>query len=46
MKDLTSYLFEVETSQNMIIVKRLSITKIGKDTGLVSAVLQVETFET
>jgi len=45
MKDLTSYLFKVETSENMVIVKRLSITKIGKDTGLVSAVLQVETFE-
>ncbi len=45
MKDLTSYLFKVETSENMVIVKRLSITKTGKDTGLVSAVLQVETFE-
>ncbi len=45
MKDLTSYLFNVETSENMVIVKRLSITKTGKDTGLVSAVLQVETFE-
>jgi len=45
MKDLTSYLFKVEISENMIIVKRLSITKTGKDTGLVSAVLQVETFE-
>jgi len=45
LKDLTAYLFKVETSKNMVIVKRLSITKIGKDTGLVSAVLQVETFE-
>ena len=45
LKDLTAYLFKVETSKNMVIVKRLSITKTGKDTGLVSAVLQVETFE-
>jgi general secretion pathway protein M len=45
MKDLTAYLFKVETSENMVIVKRLSVTKTGKDTGLVSAVLQVETFE-
>jgi general secretion pathway protein M len=45
MKDLTSYLFKVETSENMVIVKRLSITKTGKNSGLVTVVLQVETFE-
>jgi general secretion pathway protein M len=45
VKDLTAYLFKVETSPNMLIVKRLSITRTGKDSGLVSAVLQVETFE-
>ncbi len=45
MEDLTSYLFKVETSENMVIVKRLSITKTGKTSGLISAVLQVETFE-
>jgi len=45
LKDLTSYLFKVESSANMLIVKRLSITKTGKDSGLISAVLQVETFE-
>lgn len=45
MKDLTAYLFKVETSNNMVMVKRLSITRTGKDSGLVSAVLQVETFE-
>jgi len=45
VKDLTAYLFKVETSPNMLIVKRLSIIKTGKDSGLISAVLQVETFE-
>ncbi|MBC2715528.1 MAG: type II secretion system protein M [Desulfobacteraceae bacterium] len=45
IKDLTSYLFKVETTENMVIVKRLSIIKTGKNTGLVNAVLQVETFE-
>lgn len=45
LKDLTAYLFKVETSPNMLIVKRLSIIKTGKDSGLISAVLQVETFE-
>ena len=44
MKDLTEYLFQVETSENMVIVRRLSVTKTGKDSGLVTAVLQVETF--
>ena len=45
MKDLTAYLFKVETANNMVMVKRLSITQTGKDSGLVTAVLQVETFE-
>lgn len=45
IKDLTSYLFQVETSENMVIVRRLSITKTGKDSGFVTVVLQVETFE-
>lgn len=45
MQDLTSYLFKVEASDNIVIVKRLSITKAGKASGLVSAVLQVETVE-
>lgn len=44
MKDLSDYLFQVETSDNMVIVRRLSITKTGKDSGLVTCVLQVETF--
>jgi len=45
LKDLTSYLFKVETSENMLILKRLSITKTGKNSSMISAVLQVETFE-
>lgn len=45
MQDLTSYLFKVEASDNIVIVKRLSITKAGKASGLISAVLQVETVE-
>jgi len=45
MEDLTSYLFKVETSKNMVMVKRLSITKTGKLSGLIGAVLQVETME-
>ena len=45
MEDLTSYLFKVETSKNMVMVKRLSITKTEKSSGLIGAVLQVETME-
>lgn len=43
LKDLASYLYRVETSPNMIVVNRLSITKTGSDNGLISAVLQAET---
>jgi len=35
----------VETSKNMVYVKRLSISKTGKLEGFVDAVLQVETVE-
>jgi len=45
MEDLTSYLFKVETSKNMLMIKRLSITKTEKSSGLIGAVLQVETME-
>ena len=46
LKDLTAYLYQVETSPNMIKVKRLSITKDGIDQGLITVVMQVETVET
>jgi general secretion pathway protein M len=46
LKDLTKYLYHVETSENMVIVKRLSIARKGKSEGLIDAVLQVETVET
>ncbi len=45
LKDLTAYLYRVETSPNMIKVKRLSITKDGIDQGLITVVMQVETVE-
>ncbi len=46
MKQLTDYLYRVETSENMVTVKRLSISKTGKQEGFIDAVLQVETYET
>ena len=45
IEDLTSYLFHVETSENMVRVRQLSIIKAGENEGLVSVVMQVETAE-
>ena len=45
LQQLTTYLHMVETSKNMVLVKRLSISKTGKQEGFVDAVLQVETVE-
>ena len=45
LQQLTTYLYMVETSKNMIYVKRLSIVKTGKQEGFMDAVLQVETVE-
>ena len=46
MQQLTSYLHMVETSKNMVRIKKLSISKTGKQEGFIDAVLQVETSET
>jgi len=45
LQQLTSYLHMVETSKNMANIKRLSISKTGKQEGFIDAVLQVETAE-
>ena len=45
LQQLTVYLHMVETSKNMVNVKRLSILKSGKQDGFIDAVLQVETSE-
>ena len=45
MKQLADYLYRVETSENMVTVKRLSVSKTGKREGFLDAVLQVETYE-
>lgn len=43
MEQLTTYLHKVETSKDMVFVKRLSVSKDSKQKGLINAVLQVET---
>jgi len=45
LEQLTNYLYGIETSKNMIIVKKLSISKKEKNEGLVNVILQVETPE-
>lgn len=45
LEQLISYLYNVETSKNMINIKKLSILKTGKQEGFIDAVLQVETTE-
>lgn len=45
LKQLTSYLYGVETSKNIVSIKRISIVKTGIKEGYINAVLQVETVE-
>jgi general secretion pathway protein M len=45
LKQLTSYLYGVETSKNIVSIKRISIVKTGIKEGYVNAVLQIETVE-
>lgn len=43
LSQLISYLYLVETSENVVFVKRLSVTRDGDKKGTISAVLHVET---
>ena len=45
LDQLVTYLHGVETSENMVDVKKLSITKKDKNQELISVVMQVETLE-
>ena len=45
LKQLTSYLHGVETSENIVSIKRISIVKTGIKEEYVNAVLQIETVE-
>ena len=45
LKQLTAYLHGVETSKNVVSIKRISIVKTGIKEGYVNAVLQIETVE-
>jgi general secretion pathway protein M len=45
MEQITRFLYRIETSQNMIHVRRLSLNKKEEKEGLLDVILQVETFE-
>jgi general secretion pathway protein M len=45
LQQLTAYLHGVETSKNMVLVTKLSISKKEKKQGLIDVILQVETVE-
>ncbi len=44
LNHLTSYLYMIEASENMVNIKRLSISKTGSQEDLLDVVLQVETY--
>jgi len=45
LQQLTTYLHMIETSKNMVYIKRLSISKTGEQESYIDVVLQVETVE-
>jgi general secretion pathway protein M len=45
MEQITQYLHKIETSKNMVSIKRLSLTKPEETQQLLNAVLQVQTLE-
>jgi general secretion pathway protein M len=45
LEQLANYLYGVETSENMVEVKKISISKKDIKQGLITAILQVETIE-
>ncbi len=45
MEQITRFLYRIETSPNMIHVRRLSLNKKEEKEGLLDVILQVETFE-
>ncbi len=45
LEQLTTYLYKIETSNNNVFIKRISITKTGKQEQFINAVLHVETIE-
>jgi len=45
LEQITQYLYKIETSKNMVTIKRLSLTKSDDKNGSLNLILQVETIE-
>ena len=45
MEQMTQFIYRIETSQNMIHIKRLSLSKKEDEKSLLNVILQVETYE-
>lgn len=45
LEQISRYLYRIETSKNMMTIRRLSLTRSEDKDGLLNIVLQVETFE-
>jgi general secretion pathway protein M len=45
LKQLTSYLYMIETSKNMVFVKRISMDQSSRPEGFIDVIMQVETYE-
>ncbi len=45
LEQITQYLYKIETSKNMVHIKRISLTKSDDQEGIINVVLQVETLE-
>jgi general secretion pathway protein M len=45
LEQITEYLYKIETSKNMVSIKRISLTKSEDQAGILNVTLQVETLE-
>lgn len=45
LEQITQYLYRIETSKNMVTIKRISLTKSDDKEGILNVTLQVETLE-
>ncbi len=45
LDQLVAYLYKVETSENAVHIKRLSLVKAGKNKSLITAIMEIESFK-
>jgi general secretion pathway protein M len=45
LEQLVAYLYKVETSENAVHIKRISLVKAGKNKSLITAIMEIESFK-